>query len=42
MTWSWTIGSFFRIPVRLHISMLLLPLLTYGWLQVDGMAGVFT
>ena len=33
MTWSWTIGRFFKIPVRLHISMLLLPLLTYNWLQ---------
>lgn len=42
MTWSWTIGRFFKIPVRLHVSMLLLPLLTYNWLQVDGIAGFFT
>jgi Zn-dependent protease len=42
MKWSWTIGAFFKIPVRLHVSMLILPLLTYNWLHVDGVMGIFT
>ncbi len=42
MKWSWTIGTFFKIPVRLHVSMAILPLLTYNWLQVEGVMGLFT
>ncbi len=42
MKWSWTIGTFFKIPVRLHVSMLILPFLTYNWMDVDGVMGIFT
>jgi Zn-dependent protease len=34
---SWTIGKFFQIPVRLHWSMLLLPLLTFNLMEVGGL-----
>ena len=40
MSMSWTIGRFFNIPVRLHVSMLILPLLTYGWMPMDGPIGI--
>ena len=40
MGMGWTIGTFFKIPVRLHFTMLLLPLLTFSWMPISGIAGV--
>jgi Zn-dependent protease len=40
MGMGWTIGTFFKIPVRLHFTMLLLPLLTFSWMPIKGPAGV--
>jgi Zn-dependent protease len=37
---SWTLGKIFGIPVRLHYSMLLLPLLTMSWVSGSGLAGI--
>jgi Zn-dependent protease len=37
---SWTIGTVFGIPVRLHYSMLLLPFLTMNWVSTDGLLGL--
>jgi Zn-dependent protease len=39
---SWTIGKAFGIPVRLHFTMVLLPLLAFNWIPVEGIAGVIT
>ncbi|MCP4606478.1 MAG: site-2 protease family protein [Proteobacteria bacterium] len=40
MSLSWKIGTVFKIPVRLHFTMLLLPLLTLNWMPVQGIAGI--
>ncbi len=40
MSMSWTIGTFFKIPIRLHISMLLVPLLTYNWMPIQGIIDI--
>ncbi|MCP4675799.1 MAG: site-2 protease family protein [Deltaproteobacteria bacterium] len=40
MSLSWKIGTVFKIPVRLHVSMLLLPFITYNWLPISGIVDV--
>ncbi len=40
MRMSWTIGTFFKIPVRLHISMVLVPLLTYNSMAIEGVIDI--
>ncbi len=42
MNLSWKIGTVFKIPVRLHVSMLLLPLITYNWLPISGLVGMIS
>ena len=40
MNLAWKIGTVFGIPVRLHFTMLLLPLLTFGQMPTEGPFGV--
>jgi Zn-dependent protease len=42
MGWSWKIGTLFGIPVRLHLSMVLIPILAFGWVPGSGPAAVVT
>ncbi len=38
MSWSWKIFSAFGIPVRLHISMLLLPVIAFTWVEGNSLS----
>ncbi len=40
MNLSWKIGTIFKIPVRLHFTMALLPLLTFNWMPMDDATGI--
>jgi stage IV sporulation protein FB len=42
MSWSWKIGTLFGIPVRLHVSMVLIPFLAFGWVSGSGPAALIT
>jgi len=39
MRWSWKIGSLFGIPVRLHVSMLIFPVIAFSWVDGTGPLG---
>jgi len=36
MTWSWKIGTLFAIPVRVHVTMLIYPLIAFSWVEGSG------
>lgn len=38
MNFSWKIFTAFRIPVRLHFSMIIIPFLAYTWVEGTGLA----
>jgi len=40
MNGSWKIGTAFGIPIRLHFSMILLPLIMYNVMPMQGIAGL--
>lgn len=42
MSWSWKIGTLFGIPIRLHLSMVLIPFLAFGWVSGSGPAALIT
>ncbi|MFO8074079.1 MAG: site-2 protease family protein [Polyangia bacterium] len=39
MRWAWKIGSLFGIPVRLHVSMLIFPVIAFSWVDGTGPLG---
>jgi stage IV sporulation protein FB len=36
MNWSWKIGTLFRIPVRLHVTMVAFPIIAFSWVDGSG------
>ncbi len=42
MNWSWKIGTLFRIPVRLHVSMLVFPFIAFSWVDGSGLVQLLT
>jgi stage IV sporulation protein FB len=42
MNWSWKIGTLFRIPVRLHVSMLIFPFIAFSWVEGSGLPQLLT
>lgn len=41
MSLSWKIGTMFGIPVRLHITMIIVPLIALGWVEGFGPMSLF-
>lgn len=42
MNWAWKIGTAFGIPVRLHVSMLLIPFIAFSWVPGSGPLSLVT
>jgi len=42
MNWSWKIGAAFGIPIRLHVSMLLIPFIAFSWVPGSGPVSMIT